>query len=180
MTRSPPNPSPPDGGFHRLGSTAGFLAVQMGFLVAAHGLGGPPWVGLGVLACVGQILADFRLASLLRLVPALLWVVAHAATGNRELFFPYAIFLATHVATEFCARGIGQAGVGGGIIVAVFLAIRFLQRATPRVLGVESVVAIAIVAAAIGVVVVVRRPRWMAWVIPPVASLVAYAALAIP
>ncbi len=152
---------------------------QLGFLAVAHLLGGPPWVVLGVLGFLGQIAADFRLAPALRMAPALLWAAAAAATGNRELFFPYSIFLATHVLVELWHQGAVRAVLGGAGIVAAFLAIRLLQAATLQVLGVESAVAALIMAAACAVVSSpFDRPR-LRWLVPPAASLLAYAGLAL-
>ena len=158
------------------GSAGGFLAVQVMFLAAAHVLGGPPWVALGVLACLGQIAADFRLASLLRLVPALAWAIAHAMTGNRELFFPFAIYLAAHAVTVWPP---GRGLAGGAAIVGGFLVIRFLQQATPRVLAVELAVAAVIMAATVAGGASARGRPWVTWIIPPAASLAAYVGLAL-
>lgn len=161
------------------GSAFGFLAVQMGFLAAAQAWGGSPWVILGVLACLGQIMADFRLSSLLSLVPALVWAVAHSATGNRELFFPYAIYLAAHVVVAVWPRGIARAAAGGASVVGAFLVIRLLQQATLRVLAVEAAVAAAILLATIWVAVSGGHGVWRRWLIPLAASLAAYAGLAL-
>jgi hypothetical protein len=162
----------------RLTATS-FIAGELGFLVTVHILGGPPWVVLGVLAFLAQILADFRLAPLLRLAPAAIWAVAHAATGNRELFFPYAIYLAAHVAWELWPRGPLQAASGGGGIAAAFLVIRVLQHATPRVIAVELAVAAAILVVVNAAIAASRGRPFVGWVIPPLASLAAYAGLAI-
>ena len=160
-------------------TAVGFIAVQVAFLVAAHTLGGPPWVALGVLVLLGQIMADFRLAPLVQLVPALGWAVAHAATGNRELFFPYAIYLAAHAVVTLWSRGFAPAAGGGAGLVGAFLLIRLLQQATPRVLAVELAVAAAILLATLGGVAVSGGRQWSRWLIPPVASLAAYAGLAV-
>lgn len=160
-------------------STVGFIAVQMAFLAAAHALGGPPWVGLGVLAFLGQIMADFRLASLARLTPALVWAGAHALTGNRELFFPYAVYLAAHLAVEFMSFGFARAAVAAGGMMMVFLLIRIAQRATLSVLAVELAVTSAILAAALVVIQQGRDRPEMRWLIPAVASFAAYAGLAV-
>ncbi len=160
------------------GSAFGFLAVQVVVLAAAHAFGGPPWVILGVLACLGQIMADFRLASLLPLVPALLWAFAQAATGNRELFFPYAIYLAAHVVVTLWPRGFARAAAAGAGLVGAFLLIRLLQRATPGVLAVEAAVAASILMATLGAAVVGGHRLWGRWLIPLAASLAAYAGLA--
>lgn len=158
---------------------AAFMAVELAFLALAHLLGGPPWVALGVLAFAGQVAADFRLRPIAGLVPAGGWMVAHHLTGNRELFFPYAMALAAHLAGQFIGRGRVAGAVAGGIVVAAFLAIRILQAATAKVLAVELAVAAAILVAVVAVLpAVVKRP-WGAVVVTILASLVASAGLAL-
>ena len=156
-----------------------FMLVELAFLAAAHVLGGPPWVALGVLAMIGQVAADFRLGPLLGLVPAAGWLAAHAITGNRELFFPYAIALAAHLAGQFIDRGRPQAAVAGALVAAAFLSIRVVQAATAGVLAVESAVAAAILAAAVAALpAAVKRP-WGRVAVTAGASLLAYAGLAL-
>ena len=138
-------------------STAGFIAVELLFLAAAHVYGGPPWVAIGVLAFLGQAAAGTRIASLATLVPALAWLALARVTGDRELFFPYCMHLASHVAVALAPRSLRVAAAGGGLLVAAFLAIRVLQRAGPRVLAVETVVALAILAMVLVAAAQVRR-----------------------
>jgi len=170
---------------------APFIAVELAFLAAAHFLGGPPWVALGVLALVGQVAADFRLRPLLGLLPAVGWLVAHQVTGNRELFFPYAMALAAHLAGQFAGRfpgwftarftgrGRGAAALAGGLTVAAFLVIRGLQAATPRVLAVETAVAAVILALTVAVLpAAARRPGGLV-ALTALASLLAYVGLAV-
>lgn len=167
---------------------ATFLALEFALLAAAHVWGGPPWVAIGAVAVVGQVAADLQPGRLAGCVPALGWLAAHHATGNRELFFPYTIALAVHLAGEFIRRvrvgphagsryGAGLAA--GGVVVAAFLALRRFQAATARVLAVEAAVAVMILAVAVALLPwAVRRP-WAAMAITAVASLAAYAGLAL-
>ena len=156
---------------------AAFIGAQLTFLAAAHFLGGPPWVALGVLAFAAQVAADFRLRPLVGLVPAACWMAAHQLTGNRELFFPYAMALAAHLACQFSGRGRVAAALAGGLLVAAFLAIRVMQAATAKVLAVELAVAAAILAAVVAVLpAAVKRP-WGAMAVTILASLAAYAGL---
>ncbi len=70
------------------------------------------------------------------LIPALCWLLLFHFTGDRRLFFPYAImFAATLALRTTWAHAIG--------LVALFLMIRVLQDAAMNVLLVELVVAIA-------------------------------------
>jgi predicted GNAT family N-acyltransferase len=161
------------------GSATLFLIAELAFLAAAHFLGGPPWVALGVLAMVGQVAADFRLPPLVGLLPAGFWIAAHAITGNRELFFPYAMALAAHLAGQFIGRGRSMATAAGGLIVIAFLAIRVMQAATAKVLAVEAAVAVVILAACVAVLPVAKLRPWGLVGIATVASLLAYAGLAL-
>ena len=158
---------------------AGFIAAELGFLAAAHLLGGPPWVAIGVVAMIGQVVADFRLRPLVGLAPAVGWMVAHQFTGNRELFFPYAMALAAHLAGQFGGRDRTAAAVAGGLVVAAFMGIRVIQDATARVLAVELAVAVAILAAVTVAVPLMDRRPWGAVAVAAVASLAAYAGLAL-
>ena len=169
----------PDHSLARRNDVPAFIVVELTFLAVAHGLGGPPWVALGVATCIAQVFADFRLGPLLGIVPALGWVAAAHATGNRELFFPYAMFLAAHVASQFGARGRWAAAIAGAGLVAMFLGIRVLQHAPASVLAVELAVAAAILAAVVFVVMKAaqRTPGTVA--VAAVASFAAYAGLAL-
>jgi len=156
-----------------------FIAVELAFLAAAHRLGGPPWVALGVLSLVGQVIADFRLRPLVGLLPAAGWLLAYQLTGNRELFFPYAIALAVHLAGQFTGRGWIAAASAGGLVMAGFFAIRVGQAATAKVLAVEAGVAAAIFAASVAVLPAAAKRPWGRVIVAAIASLVAYAGLAL-
>lgn len=79
-----------------------------------------------MLAFAGQVVADFWLKTLVGFLPAVGWMVAHQLTGNRKLFFPYAMALAAHLACLFSGRGRAAAALAGGLIAAALLAIRLL------------------------------------------------------
>ncbi|MFM7107048.1 MAG: GNAT family N-acetyltransferase [Planctomycetaceae bacterium] len=160
-------------------SAASFIAAELAFLVSAQILGGPPWVALGGLAFAGQAAACLRLRPLVGLAPAVAWMTAHRLTGNRELFFPYAMALAAHLAGQFVVRGRMVAGVAGGLIVTAFLAIRALQAATVPVLAVESAVAAVILTVAVPVLPAVANRPWGAAFVAAAASLLACAGLAL-
>jgi len=172
-------------------SAAAFIALELAVLAAAHALGGPSWVAIGVLAVVAQVAADLRPGPLVGFVPALVWLGAHRLTGDRELFFPYAMALAVHVAGQFAGptgnagpggrtgRGPGVAVAAGGAVVSAFLLIRRLQAASIRVLAVEAAVAATILVVAVAVLSRAgRRPR-VTWAVTAAASLAAYAGLAL-
>jgi hypothetical protein len=123
-----------------------FLLLEAGFLAAGFLLAGPPATLLGMLAVWAQLFVDGRVRSLGLLLPSLGWLTAAAVTGNRALFFPYAMYLAGFVAVRLMARAAWQAWLGGATVVAAFLVIRVLQNATRQVLAVESLAAVAILA----------------------------------
>jgi hypothetical protein len=157
---------------------AAFIAIELAFLAIAHVLGGPAWTVLGVLACVAQSTASLRPADLATLAPALAWAVAAKATGNRELYFPFAMHVAAvTAAVPAAAQGLRCLAVGGTVVFA-FLAIRWLQAATPRVLAVEAAAAVLVLIAAVA-----ARQRFPAtagrWWIPAAAAVLAYGCLAL-
>lgn len=174
-------PAPDAGTLPRslLARVGGFVAGELALVAALHLLGGPAWVALGVLVCCGQVVADFRVAPLALLAPAVGWAAWHHVSGNRELFFPYAMSLAAHAAGQFAARGRTAAGVAGGTIVAAFLLVRALQRATAGVLAVESVVAAVILAVVVAVQPAADRRPAAALLVAALASLTAYLGLSL-
>jgi len=165
-----------------------FIIVELLFLAVAHCFGGPPWAVIGALAVVLLALGGVRIESLALMVPSLAWLGLSHATGNRELFFPYTMYLASCVALRNSQRASWLGPLGGAAIVATFMVIRILQQATVRVLVVEFVVAAAILA--LVVVAGSWSRRRVAHVAPPTnfacraaiiaaSSLLAYASLAI-
>ena len=165
-----------------------FIVVELIFLAVAHCFGGPPWAVIGALAVVLLTLGGIRIESLAVMVPSLAWLSLSHATGNRELFFPYTMYLASCVALRATERTPWLGPLGGAAIVALFMVIRILQQATVRVLVVEFVVATAILA--LVVVASSWSRRRFAHVAPPTnfacraaivaaSSLLAYASLAI-
>lgn len=162
---------------------ATFLAVEALLLAAAAACGGAAWtIPLAVAASVVGFV-DLRPAALVALLPAFVWLALARTTGDRELYFPFVMLLAGHVAA-LRAPGRGWLGATGAIAVVVaFLAIRAGQGATSRVLVVEALVAGAILVA---VAIVVRiAPRSLpgsrvgAMAIAALASLLALAGLSL-
>jgi len=158
--------------------TAAFIAIELALLAAAHVLGGPPWTALTVIACVAHAWGGLRPARLAPLAPAFAWAVAARATGNRELYFPFAMHLAAATAALPPVTQPLACLAAGGAVATAFLAIRWLQAATPRVLAIEAAaVALVLVAA------VAARRRFPGaaarWWIPVAAALLATACLAL-
>jgi hypothetical protein len=165
-----------------------FIIVELLFLAVTHIFGGPPWTVIGAIAVVAQTLGGVRIESLALVVPSLAWLALSHATGNRELFFPYTMYLASCVALRDSQRAAWLGPLGGAAIVAAFMVIRILQQATVRVLAVEFVVATAILALVVVAgswsrrrVTHIATAAHFAWLAAIVAasSLLAYASLAI-
>ena len=160
-------------------ATATFLVVEILFLAAAQGVGGWPWTAIGGAAIGALAVADFRPASLAMVVPGLVWLVLFQATGNRELFFPFTIYLASLLALRLGARSTWQGVTAGGLIVVLFLAIRAAQLASVKVLGVELAVAGLILAVVVGMFPISRGKIAVEAAVVGLASLLAYASLAL-
>ena len=169
-------------------ATLVFIVVELIFLAVTHVFGGPPWAVIGAIAVVLLALGGIRIESLALMVPSLVWLGLSHATGNRELLFPYTMYLASCVALRATERTPWLGPLGGAAIVAAFMVIRILQQATVRVLVVEFVVAAAILALVVVAGSGIRRR--LAHVAPPTnfacraaivvaSSLLAYASLAI-
>jgi hypothetical protein len=163
----------------------GLLLVEAAFLAAAHLAGGPPWTVVAALAFavlgLGSGRDPDRQRELLGLIlPALGWLAAFRLTGNRELFFPFAMYLAAHAALTGARRGVPGAFAGGGLVVAAFLVIRVLQAATPRVLAVETAAAGVILTAACVAAVRCGRSLLGAGLLLMLASAAAFSSLRLP
>jgi hypothetical protein len=161
-----------------------FIVVEVLFLAITHMYGGPPWAIVGMVAFIAQIVTQtfngFRTDALALVVPSLLWLAFFRGTGNRELFFPYTMYLASGVAVRAAERSPWLGLGGGGLVVAVFMIIRVLQNATSRVLAVELVIAAAILAFALAARAWSRTHTIAQDVaLVAVSSLLAYASLAL-
>lgn len=122
------------------------ILVEVAILAVAQVLGGPPWTVLAALALVAESIGGLGMPGLMRLALSLVWLVAFRMTANRELFFPYAMYLAAHAGLHLAAHGPRLPGVvGSALVVAAFLAVRVVQGASRGVLAVEFAVAAAIV-----------------------------------
>lgn len=91
-----------------------------------------PWAATGVLAFALVARKEGYSSGLLITVPAFFWVVLFAWTGDRRLFFPFAMQLA-HASSPIP-------------LAVAFFAVRIQQGAAPHVLLVEFCVAVAVLA----------------------------------
>lgn len=157
---------------------AAFIAVELALLGVAHVAGGPAWAAVAAAACLAHVAIDLRGGTLASTLPALAWLAASRLTGNRELFFPYSMLLATTalLAAAPSRKALGLLASGG--VVAAFLAARVVQHASARVLAVEIAAAVAVLAAAFAIRTIQPSPACRWW-LPAAASVVAYACLAL-
>lgn len=122
-------------------------------LATAFFFGGVAWAQVFLTAILLRSRPEFRGERLLLMACSLIWLVIFRWFFVRQLFFPYTMHLATCAllfASDFASDfEIWRGYIRGMIVLAVFLAIRFLQGATNRVLGIELIVAAVILAFAI-------------------------------
>lgn len=118
-----------------------FSSAALTILFTTLFVGGQPWAILCLSTLVVQAMTDRHLQTLAVIVPGLCWLILFRVTGNRELFFPYSMYLAAHVSILLCRRSILLGSIGGIVVVAAFLGLRILQQATWPVLAVELGVA---------------------------------------
>lgn len=109
--------------------------------------GGWEWALLILVVLVTLWPAQFSVVPMLTTMGvSFFWFALFRATGDRRLFFPYAMQFAVQMPYLLQGRVSRPAIVGGGGVVAVFALIRLAQSATVGVLVVELFVAAAIVA----------------------------------
>ncbi len=156
-----------------------FIFVAWCLLLTTLILGGQPWSVFCLIPLIAHALTDLRAKSLVILVPSLGWLVLYRVTGNRELFFPYSMYLSTYVALLLCNRTFWLGSLGGSLAVSTFLTLRYLQEAPLRVLAVECGVAVMILAFTLIVYALSPRTISSRAVIAAGASLLAYGCLAI-
>ncbi|MEM8925726.1 MAG: hypothetical protein AAGD35_19655 [Actinomycetota bacterium] len=154
----------------------GVAAAAIIGLTAA--VGGWPWASLAVVAVGAQAYHEFEAPALLfGVVPGLVWMFAFEQSGNRELFGPYMVYLATFAALVVAGSKWRRAAVGAGAVLVTFIGVRMLQSASTQALVIEFVVSVVILAAAIGAYGYSTRTPTARTVITYVASLVTFASL---
>lgn len=120
-------------------------------LAATAGFGGWEWAVLCSIVVLTLWLTGFGAISVVAsLGLSLCWLALYVGTGDRRLFFPYAMQLAVQMGCLLRGRVNHPSMVGGGGILALFLAIRVAQSATAGVLFVEFLVASVSLAIALG------------------------------
>ncbi len=157
-----------------------FTVTALFLLAVTFLLGGLPWAIVGLTALYAQAMNNTGVAATLgNLAPSLLWLALFRLTENRELFFPYTMYLAASVALLLAGKNVSSDAVGGLVVVSVFLGVRIFQRATVRVLAIEMVVAASILAVALAAYWLSPRTTASRSAIAAIASVVAYACLSL-
>lgn len=131
-------------------STATQSVFVLCILATALFFGGVAWAQVFLTAIVLRSRPEFRDERLLLMACSLIWLAIFRWIFVRQLFFPYTMHLASCAVLFASSAETWRGYVRGMIIVAVFIAIRFLQGATNRVLSIELIVAAVILAFAIG------------------------------
>ncbi len=119
------------------------VAAALGIVALCLVVGGWPWAAIAAAGCCWLIGSRFDARSvLLTACLSLVWLALFLLTGDRRLFFPFAIQFAMQAG--FARRA------GSLTIVGLFLLIRIAQGASLHVLAVELAVAAVVVAISLG------------------------------
>ena len=148
-------------------------------LATALFLGGVAWAQVFLTAIVLQSRPESRHERLLLMACSLVWLVIFRWILVRQVFFPYTLHLAACVVLFGSDYNKWRGYIQGMIVVAVFIAIRFLQGATNRVLIIELIVAAVILASAIGLYQLTPRNAAARTIVVVLSSVAAVAGLAI-
>jgi len=141
--------------------------------------GGTAWAQIFFTAIIFRSRSDIRDERLLLMAFSLTWLAIGRWMVFRQMFFPYTMHLATCAALFALDFGLWRAYINGLIVVTMFIAIRFMQDATNRVLAIELIVAAIILALAIYVYPMTPRNAVSRTIVVVAASLCAVCSLAI-
>ena len=155
------------------------LFISAALLTAAGILGGLPAGLLCAIALAAQCSSNCPAGGWGLIGGSLSWLVLAQVTHNRELFFPYTMLLAAVACVHLCGRRLLIGSLAGGTVLAAFFILRILQKATAKVLLVEFIVAVAILAAVIVVSSKSTRTASIRAAIAVAASLLAYLSLSL-
>jgi len=130
-------------------STSNRSVFVLSIVATAFYAGGTAWAQIFLTAIILRSRPDIRDERLFLMACSLLWLAICRWMVFRQLFFPYTMHLATCAVLFASDFGLWRAYINGLIVVITFIAIRFLQDATNRVLSIELIVAAIILALAI-------------------------------
>ena len=163
-----------------MNSAIQYLITTSALLAITLLLGGRPWAVVCLVALVIQVLTQPQNAkTIVGIAPCILWLFFFRCTGNRELFFPFSMYLASYAGLLMAGRILPLGILTGGIVLAAFASVRVMQLAPKDVLGVELAVACAIMTLVLAAYNTSPRNTAARLVISVLASLLAYAALSI-
>ncbi len=148
-------------------------------LATALFCGDVAWAQVFLTAIVLRSRPEFRDERLLLMAGSLIWLAIFRWILVRQLFFPYTMHLAACAVLFASSEETWRAYVRGMIVVAVFIAIRFLQGATNRVLSIELIIAAVILASAIALSQLTPKNTASRAIVVVLSSLAAVASLAI-
>lgn len=160
-------------------STATHAGLALCILATAFFFGDVAWAQVFLTAIVLRSRSEFRGERLLLMGCSLVWLALFRWIFLRQLFFPYTMHLAACAVLFASSTKTWRDYVRGMIVVAVFIAIRFLQDATNRVLIIELIVAAIILAFAVGFYQVTSKNAASRAIVVILSSLAAVAGLAI-
>jgi hypothetical protein len=160
-------------------STATQSVFVLCILATSLFLGGVPWAQVFLTANFLQSRPESRDERLLLMACSLVWLVIFRWILVRQVFFPYTLHLAACVLLFESDYNKCRGSIQGMTVVAVFIAIRFLQGATNRVLKIELIVAAVILASANGFYQLTPKNAASRAIVVVLSSLAAVAGLAI-
>jgi hypothetical protein len=160
-------------------STATQSVFVLCILATTLFFGGVAWAQVFLTAIVSQSRPESRRERLLLMLCSLVWLVIFRWILVRQVFFPYTLHLAACVVLFGSDYNKWRGYIQGMIVVAVFIAIRFLQGATNRVLIIELIVAAVILASASGFYQLTPKNAASRAIVVVLSSLAAVAGLAI-
>lgn len=143
-----------------LGTLPAYLAA-VALLGFAAFYGGLPWALMAAIWIVAlRTGEDVNMSMLQAAASGLFWVALFHWTGDRRLFFPFSMQVAAFAACRWRVNGKWTAVATGAVVTTVFTGIRLLQSASAHVLGVELIVAAAVLS--IGLALLPYTGKWAA------------------
>ncbi len=149
-------------------------------LLAIWLVAGPEWFAVYLIAIylLDRSLSSVKL-TLVATLPSLIWLGLSVATGNRELYFPFSIFLATQTGFAYSSADVWRGTVFSLFVLGGFLVVRSLQDASSTVLLLEFGVALTILQIALLMYLASRRGILTGITLAAIASVAGFVGLAI-
>ena len=161
-------------------TTVHHLVANLLLLAVVFFFGDRYWMLICLVSSVFQFLTEPKSAKVVaRLTPCLAWLVLYRITGNRSIFFPFCMYLASYATLLLASRFLLLGLLSGSVVAGAFAGVRIMQSAAKNVLGVELCVAGAILVLALAAYNTSPRNAASRIVISLLASLLAFASLRI-